>query len=69
MLTVTILLIGQPPLILLARAAGLGKYVYGNGFTVMERISGTVLILFLKFEKNQKNLINILNQATKASSR
>ena len=29
--------------ILLARAAGLGKYGYGNGFTVMERISGTVL--------------------------
>ena len=28
----------------LARAAGLGKYVYGNVFTVMERISGTVLI-------------------------
>ena len=28
----------------LARTAGLGKYVYGNGFTVMERISGTVLI-------------------------
>ena len=27
----------------LARAAGLGKYIYGNGFTVMERISGTVL--------------------------
>ena len=28
----------------LARVAGLGKYVYGNGFTVMERISGTVLM-------------------------
>ena len=27
----------------LAGAAGLGKYGYGNGFTVMERISGTVL--------------------------
>ena len=27
----------------LACAAGLGKYGYGNGFTVMERISGTVL--------------------------
>ena len=27
----------------LACAAGLGKYSYGNGFTVMERISGTVL--------------------------
>ena len=31
----------------LAQAAGLGKYGYGNGFTVMERISGTVLILRL----------------------
>ena len=28
----------------LARSAGLGKYGYGHGFTVMERISGTVLI-------------------------
>ena len=28
----------------LACAAGLGKYGYGNGFTVTERISGTVLI-------------------------
>ena len=28
----------------LAYAAGLGKYGYGNGFTVMERISGTVLM-------------------------
>ena len=27
----------------LAGAAGLRKYVYGNGFTVMERISGTLL--------------------------
>ena len=27
----------------LVRAAGLGNYVYGNGFTAMERISGTVL--------------------------
>ena len=27
----------------LAGAASLGKYGYGNGFTVMERISGTVL--------------------------
>ena len=47
MLTFTILLIGQPPLfngpISLAQAAGLGKYGYGNGFAVMERISGTVL--------------------------
>ena len=31
--------------VFLAGAAGLGKYVYGNGFTVMERISGTVLLL------------------------
>ena len=28
----------------LACVAGLGKYGYGNGFTVTERISGTVLI-------------------------
>ena len=28
----------------LAQAAGLGKYGYGNGFAVMERISGTVLV-------------------------
>ena len=28
----------------LAQAAGLGKYGYGNGFAVMERISGTVLL-------------------------
>ena len=28
----------------LAGAAGLGKYGYGNEFTVMERISGTVLM-------------------------
>ena len=27
----------------LAGAAGLGKYGYGNGIAVMERISGTVL--------------------------
>ena len=26
----------------LAQAAGLGKYSYGNGIAVMERISGTV---------------------------
>ena len=31
----------------LAGAAGLGKYGYGNGFTVMERISGTVLLFLL----------------------
>ena len=28
----------------LVQAAGLGKYGYGNGYAVMERISGTVLI-------------------------
>ena len=28
----------------LAGAAGLGKYGYGNGIAVMERISGTVLL-------------------------
>ena len=28
----------------LAYAAGLGKYGYGNGIAVMERISGTVLV-------------------------
>ena len=47
MLTVTILLIGQPPVtgpFSLAHVAGLGKYVYGNGFTVMERLSGTLLM-------------------------
>ena len=33
--------------ILLAHAAGLGKYGYGNGYTVMERISGTVLNPFI----------------------
>ena len=27
----------------LAQAASLGQYGYGNGFAVMERISGTVL--------------------------
>ena len=47
MLTVTILLIEQPPRtngpISLAGAAGLGKYGYGYGFMVMERILGTVL--------------------------
>ena len=31
----------------LAQAAGLGKYSYGNGFAVMERISGTVLLYML----------------------
>ena len=58
MLTVTILLIGQPPLtarfLWHARAAGLGKYGYGNGFTVIERISGTVL-QFMK-----PNAINVI---------
>ena len=33
----------------LARAAGLGKYGYGNGIAVTEHISGTVL-------KNQHNM-------------
>ena len=28
-----------------ARATGLGKYGYGNGFTVMERISGFALLI------------------------
>ena len=32
----------------LACAAGLGKYGYGNGFTVMERTSGTVLYTVVK---------------------
>ena len=36
----------------LACAAGLGKYGYGNGFTVMERISGTVLFLIISFLTN-----------------
>ena len=31
----------------LAQAAGLGKYGYGNGIVVTERISGTVLILHI----------------------
>ena len=38
----------------LAGAAGLGKYGYGNGFTVIERISGTVL-QFMK-----PNAINVI---------
>ena len=45
--TITILLFDRTATtngpISLAGAAGLGKYGYGNGFTVMERISGTVL--------------------------
>ena len=36
----------------LACAAGLGKYGYGNGFTVMERISGTVLMSVGKILKD-----------------
>ena len=36
----------------LARAAGLGKYGYDNGFTVMERISGTVLL----YKQNPRKL-------------
>ena len=31
----------------LAYAAGLGKYGYGNGIAVTERISGTVLITII----------------------
>ena len=31
----------------LAYAAGLGKYGYGNGIAVTERISGTVLIVYI----------------------
>ena len=31
----------------LAQAAGLGKYGYGNGIAVMERISETVLMISL----------------------
>ena len=33
--------------ILLVCAAGLGKYGYGNGFTVMERILGTDLLYYM----------------------
>ena len=33
----------------LARAAGLRKYGYGNGFTVMDPISGTILDLEMEF--------------------
>ena len=44
-------------LISLACAAGLGKYGYGNGFAVMERISGTVLLpSYIEFDG--KNDIN-----------
>ena len=32
----------------LAHAAGLRKYVYGNGFTVMDSISGTTLIISIE---------------------
>ena len=32
----------------LAYVAGLGKYGYGNGIVVMERISGTVLMRALE---------------------
>ena len=39
----------------LACAAGLGKYGYGNGFTVMERISGTILLSFGRSKLNQYN--------------
>ena len=50
MLTVTILRTNRTATtngqISLARAAGLGKYSYGNGFTVTERISGTGTVRF-----------------------
>ena len=38
----------------LAGAASLGKYGYGNGFAVMERISGTVLFSLKKFNNLKK---------------
>ena len=40
----------------LAQAAGLGKYGYGNGFAVMERISGTVLIALTKTFSSLKEM-------------
>ena len=39
----------------LAGAAGLGKYGYGNGFAVMERISGTVLECKTQLSKTMPN--------------
>ena len=39
----------------LACAAGLGKYGYGNGFTVMECISGTVLLVTFYRDKKSEN--------------
>ena len=39
----------------LARAAGLRKYGYGNGFTVMDPISGTTL-LTIKYIGNCKSI-------------
>ena len=36
----------------LACAAGLGKCGYGNGFTVMKRISGTVLLCLINYLQN-----------------
>ena len=41
----------------LACAAGLGKYGYGNGFTVMERISGTVLYIIRIWIPSEKHAI------------
>ena len=43
----------------LAQAAGLGKYGYGNGFAVMERISGTVLLSQVNFENRCLNFKEI----------
>ena len=64
---INVMIIGQPPVMpahgnfLLAGAAGLRKYVYGNanGFTVMEFISGlsgTTLIHLVHHNKNQTPL-------------
>ena len=45
---INVMIIGQPPETAIfrwrARAAGQQKYGYGNGFTVMDPISGTTLI-------------------------
>ena len=46
----------------LAGAADLGKYGYGNGFTVMERISGTVLWSLVKFDKMWENGTSLLSK-------
>ena len=48
----------------LAQAAGLGKYGYGNGFAVMERTSGTVLIKSFNSYDNPSNVqIRILRHS------